>query len=95
MLHWKRNSLPEVFPKQTGVVPFWNCPNPVMVPTADPRHRGGEQIDLSFGVNFYRRGGLVKGHRVAMEFGAPIYQSLDGPQLETKWLLTVGWQYAR
>jgi hypothetical protein len=69
--------------------------NPAMVPTADPRDRGGKQIDLSFGVNLYGRAGLVKGHRVAAEFGAPIYQSLDGPQLETKWSVTVGWQYAR
>jgi hypothetical protein len=69
--------------------------NAAMVPTADPRRRGGEQIDLSFGVNLYGKGGLVKGHRLAMEAAVPVYQSLDGPQLEMEWLLTVGWQYAR
>lgn len=68
--------------------------NPAMVPSADPRRRGGEKMNLSFGLNFLGRGGFVKGNRLAMEIGVPVYQSLDGPQLETKWLLTVGWQHA-
>jgi hypothetical protein len=67
--------------------------NPAMVPTADPRRRGGEQMDLTFGVNLRGRAGLIKGHRLAIEAGTPIYQSLDGPQLEKRWLLTAGWQY--
>lgn len=68
--------------------------NPAMVPTADPHRRGGKRLDLSCGANFYGREGWLKGQRLAVEFGMPIYQSLDGPQLETDWLLTVGWQYA-
>ncbi|MDP6355583.1 MAG: transporter [Planctomycetota bacterium] len=68
--------------------------NPAMVPTADPDRRGGERIDLSLGVNLYGREGRVKDHRLGVEVGTPIYQSLDGPQLETDWMLTVGWQYA-
>jgi hypothetical protein len=63
--------------------------NPATVPTADPNLRGGEQIDLQLGIDIYG----FEGHRIAIEAGAPIYQSLDGPQLETDFMLSVGWTY--
>ena len=68
--------------------------NPAMVPTADPERRAGRRINLLLGINLYGRNGLVKGHRLAIEFGVPVYQSLDGPQLEMDYSLTAGWQYA-
>ena len=67
--------------------------NPATVPTADPNLRGGERVDLILGINFYQPRGKFKGHRFAIEAGAPIYQSLDGPQLETDLLFSVGWTY--
>ena len=70
--------------------------NPGMVPTADTDNQGGNRLDLLFGMNFYVPEGptLIKGQRLAVEFGFPIYQDLDGPQLETDWVLWLGWQYA-
>jgi hypothetical protein len=68
--------------------------NPNMVPTADPDRRGGERLDLLFGVNGSAPHGVLEGARLAIEGGLPIYQSLDGPQLETDWLLTIGVQWA-
>lgn len=68
--------------------------NPAMVPTADPDLRSGERLDLLVGLNLKPDQDWLKGHRIAIEFGVPIYQSLDGPQLETDWLLTAGWQYS-
>lgn len=70
--------------------------NPVVVPTADPDLRSGNRLDMLFGLNFINRAGpeYVRGHRLAVEFGFPVYQDLDGPQLETDWVLTFGWQYA-
>jgi len=62
-------------------------------PTADPNLRGGERIDLNLGINIYQSKGKYKGHRFAIEAGAPIYQSLDGPQLETDFLFSAGWSY--
>jgi len=38
--------------------------------------------------------GWFEGQRIAAEFGAPVYQNLDGPQLQTDWTVTVGWQLA-
>jgi len=68
--------------------------NPMMVPTADPLLRAGRTVDLAGGLNLYVREGAAAGHRIALEFGAPVYQSLDGPQLQRNWTLTVGWQKA-
>lgn len=70
--------------------------NPAMIPTADPDRRSVKRLDALFGLNFINQAGprLVKGHRLAVEMGFPLYQSLDGPQLETDFILTAGWQYA-
>lgn len=60
------------------------------VQTTDPDNYGRERLDLYAGVNWASQAG----HRLALEVGAPIYQHLDGPQLETDWTLTAGYQYA-
>ncbi|BAY86852.1 hypothetical protein NIES267_63630 [Calothrix parasitica NIES-267] len=66
--------------------------NPMMIPTADPELRNGTQINLGFGVNLYAPEGNLQGSRLAMEFELPILRDLDGPQLETDWVLTLGLQ---
>jgi len=70
--------------------------NPNIVPTADPDKMGGNRLDLLFSLNFLIPKGpeLVIGQRFAIEFGVSVYQWLDGPQLESDWMLTFGWQYA-
>jgi hypothetical protein len=68
--------------------------NPMMVPTADSDLRGGTRVDGLIGANMYVRNGVLKGHRFAVELGIPLYQKLDGPQLETDLGLIAGWQYA-
>ena len=65
-----------------------------VIPTADPSLRGGDRIDVFGGINFYLRNGILKGHRFAIEAGAPVYQDLDGPQLGTDWQIQAGWQKA-
>jgi hypothetical protein len=64
---------------------------PFVVPTADPDLRGGQRLDMLFGINIEPKG-VLKGHRFAIESGLPVYQDLDGPQLETDWIFTAGWQ---
>ena len=64
------------------------------VQTADPNNYGGERMDLLVGVNLMGQRGATCGHRLAAEFGVPVYQDLNGPQLETDWLVTIGWQKA-
>lgn len=66
--------------------------NPMVVPTADPDLRGGDRIDLGIGLNLLGLDGWVRDHRLGVEFLFPVYQSLDGPQLEVDWTFIVGWQ---
>ena len=66
---------------------------PNMVPTADPDKRAGRRFDLLLGASFAPASGWFEGQRFAAEFGAPVYQNLDGPQLETDWTVTFGWQW--
>ena len=62
------------------------------VQTADPDNYGGESIEAFVGLNYSFRRGAVAGNRLAVELGAPIHRDLNGPQLESDWTLTVGWQ---
>ncbi len=65
-----------------------------LVPTADPDLRAGKRLDALVGLNLAAGKGILKGQRLALEAGWPVYQSLDGPQLEVDWQLTLGWQFA-
>lgn len=68
--------------------------NPAVIPTADPDLRGGTRLDVGVGLNTYFPDSFLPGGRLAAEFEFPVYQSLDGPQLETDWQFTVGVQSA-
>jgi hypothetical protein len=68
--------------------------NPAMVPTADPSVRSGKRADVGVGFNFEVPRGGLDGNRLAVEALFPVWQDLSGPQLETDWTVTVGWQYA-
>jgi len=63
-----------------------------MSPTAKTSLQDKERLDLLFGVNFLMPKGFLEGNRLAVEFGAPIYQRIDGPMLETDYKITIGWQ---
>jgi hypothetical protein len=62
-------------------------------PTKDPKNQGGRRLDALLGINLYAPSGILKGQRLAIEAGAPVYQSLEGPQLQVDWLLRAGWQW--
>lgn len=68
--------------------------NPMMVPTAAPGNHGGERVDLSFGLNLAGQRGALRGHRLAAELTIPVFQDLNGPQMESEWMATIGWQKA-
>ncbi|MBT8337313.1 MAG: transporter, partial [Gemmatimonadetes bacterium] len=65
-----------------------------MVPTIVPETRGGNRVDIPLGLNYYIPSGALAGHRLAVEMALPVVQDPSGPQLETDWILTVGWQKA-
>ena len=53
---------------------------------------GGRRLDLLLGTNFIVPNGYFKGNRLALEGGMPVYQNLNGTQLETDYKITLGWQ---
>jgi hypothetical protein len=59
---------------------------------ATPALTGGEQVNAYFGLGLTPPIKALEGQRLALEFGAPVYQQFDGPLLETDYRLTLGWQ---
>lgn len=68
--------------------------NPTMAPMARADMRGGERVEALLGVNLLQPTGPLADQRLAVEIGTPIYENLDGPQLEQDYRLTLGWQAA-
>ena len=64
------------------------------VQTANPEFQGGYRNDVLLGFNAIGQNGFVKNQRLAIEFGLPIVQDLNGPQLKTASTVMIGWQYA-
>lgn len=55
-----------------------------LAPTGDPNRRGQRVVNLSAGMNAM----IGRATQLALEATAPIYQNLDGPQLETDFAVT-------
>ena len=68
--------------------------NPNMIITADKSNSGGEFIKSGLGLNFYVPKGILKGLRLGIEYAYPIYQNVNGTQLQSLESLTAGVQYA-
>ncbi len=64
------------------------------VTTAFGDNYGGERVDAILGVNLLGNSGMVKGHRLALDVRLPLWQDLNGYQLETDYVVTLGWQTA-
>lgn len=60
----------------------------------DPDNYGGETIEVGLGVNFLGMSGHLKDHRIGAEFLTPVYQDLNGPQMEKEYTFTLGWHYS-
>lgn len=67
--------------------------NPNFHPAANTALQGGTRVDLPVGMNVFFQEGLLAGHRLGIEASFPVYEDLNGPQLEHDWTLTAGWEY--
>ncbi len=70
------------------------APSRRTVTTAFAENYGGQKLELSAGVNLYPKRGPFANHRFAIEFAIPVWQDLNGLQLETDYSATIGWQKA-
>lgn len=68
--------------------------NPMMVTSADPDNYGGEFASLSYGLNVFIPNGALENHRFALEYTVPLYQKMNGIQLQREPTVTAGWQLA-
>ncbi|WP_281966918.1 transporter [Roseovarius nanhaiticus] len=59
---------------------------------ANPAFQGGDTVTLTAGIDFTLQDGPLKGHRIGLDIGAPIYQDLNGPRLGTDWVLGASWR---
>jgi len=62
------------------------------VTTAFGENYGGERIDGILGLNFLIPEGRFANNRIAVDIRFPLWQDLNGLQLETDWVATAGWQ---
>lgn len=46
----------------------------IVTPAADPDRRKGRRVDLVLGLNLLLPHGIFRGHRLAVEYGFPVYQ---------------------
>ncbi|MFO0689676.1 MAG: transporter [Myxococcota bacterium] len=67
--------------------------DPITNPAENDKARGGTRLLVGPGLA-WDLPGVLRGQRLAVELSVPVYQNLDGPQLEQDWTLTTGWQWA-
>lgn len=63
---------------------------------ANPNEIAGRRVMANVGLNLLggKTHGPLAGHRLAAEVGLPLYEHYSGPQPETDYRLTLGWQYS-
>lgn len=66
--------------------------NTVLTPASNISVYDSQRLDLLLGSNFIVPKGALKGNRIGLEFGMPIYERIDGPLLETDYVINLGWQ---
>ena len=71
-----------------GIDPLIVGPNQ----TADPLNYGGETVTILAGAEFTGQKGAFKGQTFSIQAGVPIFQDLNGPQVETDWIVSAGWR---
>ena len=63
------------------------------MPLFNTLNSGRKQLDLSFGSNVVLDS-LTKGLRFGIEVGLPVYQDVNGVQMNNEFMGTIGFQYA-
>lgn len=61
-------------------------------PGSDPLSYGGDRVTVFAGADITPKQGALKGHKLGLELGVPVYQDMNGPMLKTDWTLGVAWR---
>ncbi|MBK9983148.1 MAG: transporter [Saprospiraceae bacterium] len=62
----------------------------VIEPDANPGSYGGQKVNGYLGTNFYIDKNFLSNCKIAVEFGIPVYQNLNGTQLAHQYTLNAG-----
>lgn len=65
-----------------------------MEPAASYRNYGGKRLNASIGFTYGADKGLLAHHKLAVEYGKPLWQDLNGIQLAQQHLLTAAWIFS-
>jgi hypothetical protein len=67
--------------------------DPTDEPTKDPNLQGGQRLDVFLGATFNPPGRFFEGQQFFIQGEMPIFQSLDGPQLQRSFMAHLAWQW--
>lgn len=84
-------SLRAEWEKQNETEGFDRALQPQSSPAENAALQDGTTLALAPGMSLDIPG--LAGQRLALEVGIPVYQDLDGPQLERDWTVRAGWQW--
>jgi hypothetical protein len=84
-------SLRAEWEKQNNINGFDRSFMPDEDPSQNAKLRGGNRITLAPGLSLDLP--KLKGQRIAVEVALPVFQKLDGPQLERDWSVKTAWQW--
>ena len=68
--------------------------DPTFNPAFDPHTEGGERLDLYAGATWQLGSSRIKEQQLGIEFGLPLAEWLDGPQLQTQYIANLSWHIA-
>ncbi len=60
---------------------------------ANSANYGGISTTAYIGLNFYKPSRPLRGNRLMLEYGVPVYQNLNGIQMSCSSTIWLGWQY--
>ncbi len=66
--------------------------DPTDEPTKDPHLQGGKRLSALLGLTVHPQSGILAGQHFHLQADVPVVQSLDGPQLQRRWVVRLGWQ---
>ncbi len=63
-------------------------------PMADTKNSGSGRVGAYAGLNFLVPEGHLRGNQLMVEYGLPVYQHVNGIQMNTTGMLYAGWQFS-
>jgi len=91
---WGSLSLRVAYKQEGDIKNHYNGPHGHASPPDLQRNYGGESINGGIGLNLRIPRGPLEGHRIGVELVLPLWQDLNGIQLEQDYAITAAWQYS-